>query len=46
MDSEGAEEPKLWSNQIRETEYEKHKSLKIEGWLEGVLSDMTFADMQ
>ena len=34
------------SNQIWETEYEKHKSLKIEGRLEGAQSGMTFADMQ
>ena len=29
-----------------ESEFEKHKSLKIEGWLEGAQSGMNFADMQ
>ena len=46
MDSEVVEEPRLWSNQIQESEFEKHKSLKIEGWLEGAQSGMNFADMQ
>ena len=28
MDSEGVEEPKLWSKQSQQSKFEKHKSFK------------------